>query len=251
MTTLLTEKKETKKTQPHTSHDKDSDMELFRQYQKTKVFNEEGKLIKRDEKLRNQLIIRNEKLVLYIVGKFFTFRQKFLKKKDDLIQEGMLGLFDAVDNFDPSLGFMFSTYATWWIKQACNNFIVEKDPIIKAPSHIRTAKNKIVKELKEKKLDQTIENVKNISNGLGYSKKMGEAVNHALYSNQVRSFEDTRRDGGQYSNDLDEEIAIELNSMNNHEKSIEKEMIEKAVRKSLDILSDKERTILLLRFNAL
>lgn len=228
-------------------HDKESDMELFREYQKTKVFNEEGKLIKRDEKIRNQLIVRNEKLVLYIVGKFFTFRPKFVKKKDDLIQEGMLGLFDAVDNFDPSLGFMFSTYATWWIKQACNNFIVEKDPIIKAPSHIRTAKNKVIKQIREIGLEQTTENVKNVSTELGYSKKMGEAVNHSLYSNQVKFFEDSREG----SKLLEEEIGIELNSTNNYEKSIEKEMIEKAVKKSLDILSERERKILLLRFNAL
>lgn len=239
-----------------TPHDKDSDMELFRLYHKTKVYNEEGKLIKKDEKLRNILIMKNQKLVHYIVGKFFTFRQKFVKKKEDLLQEGLLGLFDAVDNFDPTKGFMFSTYATWWIKQACNNFIVEKDPMIKVPSHVRTAKNKVMREFKSTNIPQTKENGLEISKQLGYSIKMAESINRACFSQNIKFFEDSMKNFNDSENrkevsSFEEQASIQNNNTVEYEKNIEKEMVEKAIRKAIGSLSEKEKTILLLRFNAL
>jgi RNA polymerase primary sigma factor len=87
---------------------------------------------KGDEAARNRLIEKNLKLVVSIAKKSRGHGLPF----EDLIQEGNIGLMRAVQKFDPDLGFRFSTYATWWIRQAVQRAVADKGKTIRVPVHM-------------------------------------------------------------------------------------------------------------------
>lgn len=89
-------------------------------------------LVEKGEAAKRILVRQNMRLVFHI-AKFYRNRGVAYP---DLIQEGTFGLMKAVDKFDPERGFRFSTYASWWIKQAVSRAIAEKSRIVRLPVHI-------------------------------------------------------------------------------------------------------------------
>jgi RNA polymerase primary sigma factor len=85
-----------------------------------------------DEAARKRLIEMNLKLVVSIAKMSRGHGLPF----EDLIQEGNIGLMRAVEKFDPDRGFRFSTYATWWIRQAVQRAVADKGKTIRVPVHI-------------------------------------------------------------------------------------------------------------------
>ena len=85
-----------------------------------------------DERARKKLIERNLKLVVSVAKKYREMGVPF----EDLIQEGNIGLMRAVERYDPDRGFRFSTYATWWIRQAVGRAVSDKGRTIRLPVHI-------------------------------------------------------------------------------------------------------------------
>jgi RNA polymerase primary sigma factor len=85
-----------------------------------------------DERARKELIQKNLRLVISVAKRYRNYGLPF----EDLIQEGNIGLIRAVDKFDPEKGYRFSTYATWWIRQAVGRAVSDKSRTIRLPVHM-------------------------------------------------------------------------------------------------------------------
>ena len=131
------------------------------------------KVLNGDEEAKQKLIESNLRLVVSIAKKHTNRGLKML----DLIQEGNMGLMKAVEKFEYEKGFKFSTYATWWIRQAITRAIADQGRTIRIPVHMIETINKIKKESRiilqetgkeptaeelSKKLELPVEKVKNI-----------------------------------------------------------------------------------------
>ena len=128
--------------------------QYFTELRKTTIPNEEEMrdLLKRatagDMEARNEIVIRNQRLVVSVAKKFAN--QGF--GLEDLIQEGNLGLFRAIEKFDISVETKFSTYAVFWIRQAIHKAIRSKANEIRTPAHIQEHLYKIKKAKLDYKL---------------------------------------------------------------------------------------------------
>ena len=99
------------------------------------------RILEGDEEAKNTLINANLRLVVNIAKHYVGRGMLFL----DLIQEGNLGLMKAVDKFDYEKGFKFSTYATWWIRQAITRAIADQARTIRIPVHMVETINKMTR----------------------------------------------------------------------------------------------------------
>ena len=119
------------------------------------TFAEEQDLARRgaegDKDARGRMIVANLRLVVAIGKKYVNRGLDF----SDIIEEGNLGLIRAVDKFQYALGYKFSTYATWWIRQAIQRAIANQTRTIRLPVHVALAVNGYMKAVQ--KLAQTLD----------------------------------------------------------------------------------------------
>jgi RNA polymerase primary sigma factor len=98
-----------------------------------------------DARARKRLIEKNLRLVVSVAKRYRGYGLPF----EDLIQEGNIGLMKAVEKFDPDRGFRFSTYATWWIRQAVQRAVADKGRTIRVPVHMTEKIRKVSRAISE------------------------------------------------------------------------------------------------------
>ena len=138
------------------------------------------RILKGDKAAKDKLIMSNTKLVVSIAKKYVNHGMAFL----DLIQEGNLGLMKAVDKFDYTRGFKFSTYATWWIRQSITRALADQSRTIRIPVHmvdnintINKTKRTLIQRLNR---DPTLKEIAEEMDNKFSPEKIQEILNYAL-----------------------------------------------------------------------
>lgn len=192
-----------------------------------------------DQSAKNELVEANLRLVVSLARHYQGCGLSY----QDLIQEGNIGLIKAAEKFDVSKGFRFSTYASWWIKQALSRAIADQSRTIRIPVHMTENINKF-KKIERELLNQLNREpkIKEIADAMGISKKQAKEI-------QSYIVEPTSLDI-QVGDDDDTTIGsfIEDTHFVNPESAYIKESNGDVVNAVLDTLSDREANILRLRF---
>lgn len=192
-----------------------------------------------DQSAKNELVEANLRLVVSLARHYQGCGLSY----QDLIQEGNIGLIKAAEKFDVSKGFRFSTYASWWIKQALSRAIADQSRTIRIPVHMTENINKFKKTEREllSKLNREPK-IKEIADAMGISEKQAKEI-------QSYIVEPTSLDI-QVGDDDDTTIGsfIEDTHFVNPESAYIKESNGDIVNAVLDTLSDREANILRLRF---
>lgn len=194
-----------------------------------------------DEQAREKLIVSNIKLVFSIAKKYANGRKTLSLL--DLVNEGTMGLMKAVERFDYTKGYKFSTYATWWIRQAITRSIADKDDTIRKPVHMYEKINKYARE--KHILEQTkfgIVTEEDLVNATGFSSEEIENIKKIIQpiislSTPIGKDEDT----------LLEELIPDETTISPEQKTIIEDN-KKRIEKVLENLTEREQGIIKLRF---
>ncbi|MEI7754285.1 MAG: RNA polymerase sigma factor RpoD [Actinomycetota bacterium] len=191
------------------------------------------------QQAKSDLIQANLRLVVSIAKRYSGRGMLFL----DLIQEGNLGLMRAVDKFDYSKGFKFSTYATWWIRQAITRSIADQARTIRIPVHMVESMNRVLRM--QRQMHQELEREPTLEE-LGVRCEMSvERVRDILRISQDPLSLDTPVGEEEDSNLAD---FIQDGSVIAPDDAAAKKMLSAAVNEALDELSEREQEIVRMRF---
>ena len=191
------------------------------------------------ERARAHLIQANLRLVVSVAKKYVGRGLSFL----DLIQEGNIGLMKATDKFDYTRGFKFSTYATWWIRQAITRAISDQSRTIRLPVHVGETINRVKKT--GHRLQQILEREptqEEIARAMDISdEKVRQVLDVSRHPVSLEA--PVGQDGDAFLGDF-----IEDESMPQPLELASQELLKSQIGDALDKLTERERKIIILRF---
>jgi RNA polymerase primary sigma factor len=193
-----------------------------------------------DETARSKLIEKNLRLVIPVAKKYRGMGLPF----GDLIQEGNIGLMRAADKFDPEKGFRFSTYATWWIRQAVQRAVADKGRTIRVPVHMGERIRKMARTYNELSAELEREPTdEEVAERLGWEvdrvKEVKSAIPDATSLNQPLSSDE----GSSELGDLleDERVSEEAGA-------VVRELETRRLMESVERLPERQRRVLVRRY---